>query len=314
MTISIDLHAGHFINGGASEYLNETTENRAILAEMINLLADYDCKVYDSTNNDKPQRANLDNIVKTVNKHDADISVSLHLNSFNGLASGCECHNWDSRTKELSDLITSNIAKALGIKNRGYKESNFQVLRETNPLAILIEYCFVDSKEDYQKWNAKKAAKATVEALVEYYNIPKIKNTVPEIAETNSSYYPAFTNTSIVDGLKDIGVNSDMEYRKKIASANGITNYIGRASQNEKLLSLAKQGKLKKPIADTSSEYYPAFTNTSIVDGLKSIGVNSSLNFRKKIAKANGIWSYTGRAGENIQLLDLAKAGKLKRV
>lgn len=313
MTISIDLHAGHFINGGASKYLNETTENRAILAEMINLLADYDCKVYDSTNNDKPQRANLDNIVKAVNKHGADISVSLHLNSFNGSAAGCECHNWDSRTKKLSDLITYNIAKTLGIKNRGYKESNFQVLRETNPLAILIEYCFVDSKEDYQKWNAKKAAKATVEALVEYYNIPKIKNTVP-VADTNYSYYPAFTNTSIVDGLKDIGVNSDMEYRKKIASANGITNYIGRASQNEKLLSLAKQGKLKKPIADTSSEYYPAFTNTSIVDGLKSIGVNSSLNFRKKIAKANGIWSYTGRAGENIQLLDLAKAGKLKRV
>ena len=316
MTVKIDLHAGHFIGGGAKSYLDETAENRAILAEMEILLSSYDCIVYDSTNNDRPREANLDNIVSAVNKHNADISISLHLDSYNGTASGCTGYNWDERTKELSDLITSKIAKALGIRNRGYKEANFQVLRETNPLAILIEFCYVDSKVDYEKWNAKKAGRAVVEALVEYYNIPKIKssgsNTTPTKPDNNC--YPIFNNTSIVDGLKSIGVNSDMEYRKKIAEANGIVNYIGRASQNEKLLSLAKQGNLKKPSSETSNEYYPAFSSTSIVDGLKSIGVDSSLNYRKKIAKANGIWSYSGRAGENIKLLELAKAGKLKRV
>ena len=60
-------------------------------------------------------------------------------------------------------------------------------------------------------------------------------------------------------------------------------------------------------------EYYPAFSNNSIVDGLKSIGVDSSMANRKKIAKANGINNYVGEANQNVQLCDLAKMGKLKK-
>ena len=60
------------------------------------------------------------------------------------------------------------------------------------------------------------------------------------------SYYPVFSGSSIVDGLKSIGVDSSKANRTKIAKANGISNYTGTASQNTKLLSLAKQGKLKK--------------------------------------------------------------------
>lgn len=55
-------------------------------------------------------------------------------------------------------------------------------------------------------------------------------------------------------------------------------------------------------------------TSTSIVDALKAIGVNSSMSFRKKIAKANGIKNYSGTASQNISLLNKLKAGKLKKV
>ena len=305
MTVKIDLHAGHFIGGGASDYLNETKENRAVLAECLILLSDYECIVYDSTNNDKPQSKNLDNLCKSINEHNADIAISLHLNFYDGSASGVECHNWDSRTKKLSDKITANISKELGIENRGYKESNYQVLRETNPLAMLIECCFVDSKTDYQKWNAKKCAKAIVSALVEYYNL---KSDVKPITNDNK-FFPAFTDTSIVDGLKSIGVDTGKGYRKQIAKVNGITNYTGTSEQNIKLLKLAKNGKLVKPT--TNSKYFPAFTDTSIVDGLKSVGVNPTKDYRKQIAKANGITNYTGTSEENIKLLNLAKNGKL---
>ncbi len=63
---------------------------------------------------------------------------------------------------------------------------------------------------------------------------------------TASSYYPTFNNTAIVDGLKKIGVDNSFANRKKIAKANGISNYSGSASQNNKLCNLARQGKLKK--------------------------------------------------------------------
>lgn len=136
-------------------------------------------------------------------------------------------------------------------------------------------------------------------------------------ASSGTSYYKAFDSTSIVDGLKSIGVDSSMSNRKKIAAANGISNYTGTAAQNNKLCSLAKQGKLKKAGSTGSTpsgtSYYKAFNSTSIVDGLKSIGVDSSFSNRKKIAVANGISNYTGTAAQNSKLCNLAKQGKLKK-
>lgn len=55
-------------------------------------------------------------------------------------------------------------------------------------------------------------------------------------------------------------------------------------------------------------------TATSIVDALKAIGVNSSMENRTKIAKANGITNYTGTYSQNVQLLSKLKTGKLKKV
>ena len=135
---------------------------------------------------------------------------------------------------------------------------------------------------------------------------------------TTSIYYKKFDSTSIVDGLKSIGVDSSMTNRKKIAAANGIKNYEGTSSQNIKLLELAKKGKLKKAGSSSSPSsssisYYKKFNSTSIVDGLKSIGVDSSMASRKKIAKANGILNYEGTPSQNIKLLELAKKGKLKK-
>lgn len=79
------------------------------------------------------------------------------------------------------------------------------------------------------------------------YNYQTIQNRVNEILGIGTvRYYKAFNNSSIVDGLKSIGVDSSFNNRKKIAAANGISNYSGTPAQNIKLLSLAKQGKLKK--------------------------------------------------------------------
>lgn len=63
-----------------------------------------------------------------------------------------------------------------------------------------------------------------------------------------SIYYPACSSSykSIVDALNSIGVDSSFNHRKKIAAANGISNYTGTAAQNTKMLNLLKQGKLKK--------------------------------------------------------------------
>ena len=59
--------------------------------------------------------------------------------------------------------------------------------------------------------------------------------------------------------------------------------------------------------------YFPAcmYSGVSIVDGLKSIGANSSYSYRCTIAAVNNISGYRGTAAQNTQMLNLLKAGKL---
>ncbi len=62
-----------------------------------------------------------------------------------------------------------------------------------------------------------------------------------------------------------------------------------------------------------TSKYYPKtqYKGNSLVDGLHTIGVNTSFSNRSKIAKKNGIKLYLGTAAQNTKLLNLLKQGKL---
>ena len=152
---------------------------------------------------------------------------------------------------------------------------------------------------------------------------PNDNKTASSSASTSSgSYYKKYTGStdSIVTALNSIGVDSSYSNREKIATANGISGYSGTASQNTKMLSLLKQGKLKKAGSTSSSNttttsYYKKYTGSSgsLVDALKAIGVNSSYDNRKAIAKKNGISNYEGTASQNEKLLSLLKQGKLKK-
>lgn len=71
--------------------------------------------------------------------------------------------------------------------------------------------------------------------------------------------------SSIVDALKSIGVDSSFSYRESIANANGIANYEGTASQNTYLLQLLKDGRLVIPgtSEESSSSAYVNQTSCS---------------------------------------------------
>lgn len=73
------------------------------------------------------------------------------------------------------------------------------------------------------------------------------------VATTKVSYYPQYTGKSyLIDTVfKSVGVPDTYcgkwTKRTPIAKANGISDYKGTATQNLKLINLAKQGKLIKP-------------------------------------------------------------------
>lgn len=147
-------------------------------------------------------------------------------------------------------------------------------------------------------------------------------------SSSGASYYNStyFGNGSIVDALmRSAGYSYEQVkdwrgLRSQIAALNGISNYKGTAAQNTQLLNLLVAGKLKRPDGGSSSSssssgntYFPATAtkNGSIVDTLAKAGYDSSYAYRKKIAAANGISGYKGTAAQNIQMLELLKAGKL---
>ena len=77
--------------------------------------------------------------------------------------------------------------------------------------------------------------------------LPEKKKKTPK--KKNKTYFKKYTgkSESIVDALKNIGANSNYDYRKRIAKANGIKDYSGTPKQNIKMLKLLKKGKLIKP-------------------------------------------------------------------
>lgn len=85
--------------------------------------------------------------------------------------------------------------------------------------------------------------KEVIRALKE--TIASLKAQIPKI------YFKKYTgnSNSLVDALKALKINNTMKYRKRIAAANGISNYSGTAAQNTKMLNLLKKGKLQNPDA-----------------------------------------------------------------
>lgn len=103
----------------------------------------------------------------------------------------------------------------------------------------------------------------------------------------------ALLEVCFIDNKSDIEVYQQSKDRISASIVAGIVEGFGITSGND------------------SNNSIPNYTGDSIIDALKSIGVDSSFNNRKIIASKNGISNYTGSAQQNIILLNLFKQGKL---
>ena len=160
----IVVNAGHTKIGkgiGAYSYLNESREARRIAYHLLYLLTNTNHEaipaIYDVSSN------NLKEAVTLSNNKCADLFISIHLNAGGG--EGVECYTWKAEKTKAALDICSNIA-ALGYKNRGVKDgSGLYVIKHTKAPAILVECCFIDNKNDVEKYNSFKIAEAIYRAI-----------------------------------------------------------------------------------------------------------------------------------------------------
>lgn len=179
--MKFNSHAGHGKQNskscGASKIVKESVENRFLNEEVINLLKKeghlvYDCTVdYPSSKNDC-----LNKIIAKCNKNKVDLDISHHLNSGRGDLNGdgsiggveVWVHSKNSKAYEPAVRICKELEK-LGFKNRGVKiKPDYAILAKTKSPAMIIEYFFVDDKDDcdlYKKLGYKALAKAVVQGI-----------------------------------------------------------------------------------------------------------------------------------------------------
>ena len=163
----------------------------------------------------------------------------------------------------------------------------------------------------YDMWQYTSSGKVNgisgnVDMDILYRNI--FENRGDDIDSSSLPNLSSYKGNSIVDALKSVGYDSSFDSRKELYEKAGFNDiYKGTAKQNEDLLKVLKGENL-------SAGYYETdYKGLSFVDGLKSIGVDSSFANRKRIAAANGISNYKGTALQNIKLLNMLKKGLLKK-
>ncbi|MDF2789989.1 MAG: N-acetylmuramoyl-L-alanine amidase family protein [Neobacillus sp.] len=118
-----------------------------------------------------------------INTWGSNVHIDYHLNAYGAGwndAGGTETYVYTTRPKEalaLAEKIQANLVRELGFRNRGVKASDFQIVRETNMTAILIEFAFMTNRDEAMKMRTteyqKKAAKAVVKGLVVQYGLVK---------------------------------------------------------------------------------------------------------------------------------------------
>lgn len=120
------------------------------------------------------------------------------------------------------------------------------------------------------------------------------------------------TTTESITEKVDTGTEQIL--KSNAESTSSILNTVNKNTNNLSTQISRVENKVTKGQKTDKVKYYTAiksYKGNSFVDALKKRGVNTSMSFRKKIAKANGIKNYTGTAKQNAKLLNLMKKGKL---
>jgi N-acetylmuramoyl-L-alanine amidase len=102
----------------------------------------------------------LKNRANIANFYNANLFVSVHYNSApNKKAHGIEVFYYNDKnnnkrkeeSKKLAGFVLDNVIDLTKAKNRGVKQENFAVIRETKMPAVLIESGFLSNEEESAK-------------------------------------------------------------------------------------------------------------------------------------------------------------------
>lgn len=126
---------------------------------------------------DKDVFLELSERVAIANNNNADAFISIHNNAAVATANGTETY-WNrtyasSESKKLAEEIQRELIKRLKTRDRGVKEGNFYVIRNTRMTSVLVEVGFVTNPEEAKKLAdpafREEAAEAIFQGIKNFY-------------------------------------------------------------------------------------------------------------------------------------------------
>jgi N-acetylmuramoyl-L-alanine amidase len=129
-------------------------------------------KVYMTRDTDKA--VSLASRVSYANSNKVDRFMSIHNNAGGGTGTETFWYTYgSSSSKDLAGKVQAQVVAHVGSKNRGVKQANFYVLRETSMPAELLEVLFVDTTADANKLKdanvRQQAARGQLHAIQQHY-------------------------------------------------------------------------------------------------------------------------------------------------
>lgn len=110
----------------------------------------------------------------------ADFLLSVHINAFNGKAQGYEDYTYSGTagaTVAHQNVIHAEIIKQVDFVNRGKKQKNLHMLRESRMPALLTENGFIDNPSDAAKLKQssyiERIARGHANGLVKAFGLKK---------------------------------------------------------------------------------------------------------------------------------------------
>lgn len=207
--VKIAIDAGHGMNTSGKRTPDGEREwsfNNMVVLAAIERLKQYSgveiLRLDDPTGKTD---VSLRNRTIKANAWGADVLVSVHHNALAGKwgnHGGVETfvHPTGSRSSyAIADAIQPRIVATMGLRNRGIKQKNLQVLRESNMPAILTEGGFMDSMTDIAALRSESKLKMQGESIADGLAVYfKLKTD----AKTNVQFNPSTSASVSTHGQK----------------------------------------------------------------------------------------------------------------
>ena len=120
----------------------------------------------------------LNDRVKIAKDNDADIFVSIHLNSIGDVPfnlhkhKGTSVYYFNKNSKELAEILEKSVTKAAGTRNDGVRTGSFAVIRPTHYIGVLVEAAYMINPHDTILYTSKdfvpNVAKGITDGIMEY--------------------------------------------------------------------------------------------------------------------------------------------------